>query len=148
PLHDAGYFLSRSFGNIEAGSTIVQSNRARCQVLKRPRAATLCAVDHIGRVGSNDVLVGVGAHCRMRHPEIPTVPREHMRQNRASIRGVLLWAAAATVACGGHSSTAPKNSGLTAAEAQQVAISIFSEVSKALSSVGATAPTAASRSVA
>jgi hypothetical protein len=70
-----------------------------------------------------------------------------MRQKRAFIRGVLLWAVAATVACG-DSSTAPKNNGLTAAEAQQVAMSIFSEVSKALSSVGATAPTAASRSVA
>lgn len=71
-----------------------------------------------------------------------------MRQKRAFTRGVLLWAVAATVACGSDSSTGPKNSGLTAAEAQQVAISIFTEVSKALSSVGATAPTAASRSVA
>jgi len=71
-----------------------------------------------------------------------------MRQQRAFIRGVLFWAVAATVACGGDSSTGPKNNALTAAEAQQVAIAIFTEVSKALSSVGATAPTAASRSVA
>jgi hypothetical protein len=71
-----------------------------------------------------------------------------MRQQRVLIRGVFLWVVAATVACGSDSSTGPKNSGLTSAEAQQVAMSIFTEVSKALSSVGATAPTAASRSVA
>src|SRR5262249_13699 len=126
------------------------SNRTErvAKLPKRPERKRFCAVDHVGSVGPNDVPVGVCAHCRMRHPQIPTVPREHMRQKRAFIRGVLLWAAAAPVACGGDSSTGPKANALTPAEAQQVAMAIFTEVSKALASVGATAPTAASRSVA
>jgi hypothetical protein len=52
------------------------------------------------------------------------------------------------VACGGDGGTGPKGDQLSSAEAQQVAIALFAEVDKALSSLGALAPTAAARSLA
>jgi hypothetical protein len=70
-----------------------------------------------------------------------------MRPERLFTSGALLCTVGAFVACGGDS-TGPKTNALTALEAQQVAVAIFTEVSKALATVGATAPTGASRSVA
>jgi hypothetical protein len=70
-----------------------------------------------------------------------------MRRERLFTSGALLCMVGAFVACGSDS-TAPKSNALTPLEAQQVAIAIFTEVSKALATVTFSAPAGASSSVA
>ncbi len=71
-----------------------------------------------------------------------------MRRQTSLIRGAAVCTIGALIGCGSDSATGPKNDTLSAGEAQQVAVNIFAEVSKALSTLGAIAPSAASRSVA
>jgi hypothetical protein len=72
-----------------------------------------------------------------------------MRRPTSLIRGA---AAACTIGvligCGSDSTTGPKKDTLSQTEVQQVAANIFAEVSKALSTLGALAPSGAARSVA
>jgi len=63
-------------------------------------------------------------------------------------RAAAICTAGALIGCGSDSTTGPKQDTLTQSEVQQLAGNLFAEVSKALSTLDAIAPSAASRSVA
>ena len=72
-----------------------------------------------------------------------------MQPQKSLFRGAaVLVAIGAMVACGGDSATGPKSDQLSQQEAQQVAIGLFTEVDRALSTIDAVAPMSAARSLA